>query len=126
MKNLFLSLLLCMGISAFISAQSDVVSRDTLKNDTIFIINNVNRPVEFSKAIGKYLYILNIIPDDLSPKLMKLQVISSISTEIDPKLIQVVNNKHLIFPLALLTEKYYTLYIKKGNATLVSKKLICR
>jgi hypothetical protein len=97
-----------------------------VKNDTIYIATDVNKPVEFSKAIGKYLYILNIVPEDIPEKSRNLQLISSNSNEIDVKLIQIVNNKHLIIPISVFTEKYYTLYIKKGGATITSKKLIIR
>ncbi len=97
-----------------------------VRNDTVYVVNDVNKPVEFSKAIGKYLLIQNIIPDDLPPNTRKLQIISSKSTEIDVKLVMVIEDKHILIPLELFTEKYYTLYIKKGNATLIGKKLIIR
>ena len=47
-----------------------------VENDTIYIVNDINRPVEFSKALGKFLYIKNIIPDDIPPKSRKLLIIS--------------------------------------------------
>jgi hypothetical protein len=46
--------------------------------------------------------------------------------EIDSKLIQIVDNRHIIIPLELFIEKYYTLYIKKGGTTIITKKLIIR
>lgn len=97
-----------------------------VRNDTIYVVNDVNKPVEFSKAIGKYLYILDVVPTDIPEKSRKILIISSNSNEIDMKLVQVVNNKHLIIPLELFIEKYYTLYIKKAGATIITKKLIIR
>lgn len=97
-----------------------------VKNDTIYVVNDVNKPVEFSKAIGKYLYILDVVPSDIPEKSRKILIISSNSNEIDMKLVQIVNNKHLIIPLELFTEKYYTLYIKRAGATIITKKLIIR
>lgn len=95
-------------------------------NDTIYLVNDVNKPIEFSKAIGKYVYIKDIIPADIPPKSRKITIVSSISNELDTKQIQVVDDKHLIIPLSLFADKYYTLYIWKGNATLLAKKLIIR
>ena len=121
MIRVFLSCLFLLGFSAMGFSQIGEV-----KNDTIYVKHDVNKPVEFSKAIGKYLYILDIIPDDIPPSSRKIEIISSKSAEIDPKLIQVINNKHILIPIELFLEKYYTLYIKKGNATILNKKLIIR
>ncbi len=121
MIKCFFTSLLAIMLSFMVYSQTGEV-----KNDTIYIATDVNKPVEFSKAIGKYLYILNIVPDDIPEKSRNLQLISSNSNEIDVKLIQIVNNKHLIIPISVFTEKYYTLYIKKGGATITSKKLIIR
>lgn len=95
-------------------------------NDTIYLVNDVNKPIEFSKAIGKYVYIKDIVPADIPPKSRKITIISSISNELDTKQVQVVDDKHLVIPLSLFAEKYYTLYIWKGNATILAKKLIIR
>lgn len=120
-KSKFDVLLIGFMLSTYCFSQIDQV-----KNDTIYVINDVNRPIEFSKALGKFLYIKNMIPDDIPPKSRKLLIISSIGTEVNTKLIQVIDNRHLIIPIQLFTEKYYTLYIGKGNATIIAKKLIIR
>jgi len=121
MKRLLMFVGFTISVVLTAGAQNGEVIRDTL-----FVVNDVNRPVEFSKAIGKYLYIKNIIPSDLPEKARKVQIISSISTELDMKLIQIFNNSDILVPLSLFTEKYYTLYIKKNNATILTKKLIIR
>lgn len=108
-------------LGGFLNAQIGQVVRDT-----IWLENDVNKPIEFSKATGKYVYIKNIIPSDIPPKSRKITIISSISNELDTKQVQVVEDKHIIMPLSLFTEKYYTLYIWKGNATILAKKLIIR
>jgi hypothetical protein len=95
-------------------------------NDTLWITPNETRPIEFSKALGKVIYIRNIIPADLNPKQRRIQIISSVANEIDEKLITVINNKDIVIALELFTDRYYTLYIKKSNATILSKKLIIR
>ncbi len=121
MKRIFLTCLLSVGaLSVGFSQIGQVV------NDTIYLVSDPNKPVEFSKAIGKYVYIKNIVPADIPVKSRKISIISSKSTEIDTKSIEVVDDKHLIIPLSLFTEKYYTLYIWKGNATLLAKKLIIK
>lgn len=95
-------------------------------NDTLYVNNEVNKPIEVSKAIGKYVYIANIVPEDLPEKVRKVQIISSKSTEIDTRKIQIVDNKHFVIPFELLTEKYYTIYFKKGQVEWSNKKLIVR
>lgn len=114
----FLGLVL---LSTTIQAQTSVV-----RNDTIYVTNDVNNPIEFSKSVGKVLYISNIIPDDIPAKSRKLQIISSKSTEINVKLLTVVNDKDIIIPLELFEERYYTLYIKKGDATKYTKRIIIK
>jgi hypothetical protein len=121
MKYVLLTLLIFSGLPLAGYTQTGEV-----RNDTIYVLNDVNKPVEFSKAIGKYLYIMDVIPADLPEKSRKLQLISSNSVEIDLKSIEVINNKHLIIPVHLFIEKYYTLYIKKGGATIVTKKIVIR
>jgi hypothetical protein len=121
MKYVLLTLLIFNALPFLGHGQTGEV-----RNDTIYILNDVNKPVEFSKAIGKYVYILDVIPADLPEKSRKLQLISSNSVEIDLKSIEVVNNKHIIIPVHLFIEKYYTLYIKKNGATIITKKIIIR
>lgn len=121
MKKIFLGIGICLGLSGLLHSQTGEV-----KNDTIYAVNDVNKPVEFSKAIGKFLYVKDLIPSDIPEKSRKLILISSNSVEIDPKLIQIVDNRHIIVPLELFIEKYYTLFIKKSGTTIVSKKLIVR
>src|SRR5688572_7727548 len=113
-------LILIGGNSQLIAQNGEVI------NDTLWYTPNETRPIEFSKALGKVIYIRNIIPDDLNPKLRKIQIISSVANEIDEKSIIVVNNKDIVIALELFTDRYYTLYIKKSNATIASKKLIIR
>jgi hypothetical protein len=108
------------GASRLMAQNGEVI------NDTLWYIPNETRPIEFSKALGKVIYIKNIIPADLNSKQRKIQIISSVANEIDEKLITVVNNKDIVIALELFTDRYYTLYIKKSNATIVSKKLIIR
>jgi len=95
-------------------------------NDTLWIIPSATKSIEFSKALGTTIYIKNIIPDDISAKQRRIQIISSTNKEIDEKKITVINNKDIVLPLIIFTERYYTLYIKKNNATVESKKLIIR
>lgn len=121
MKNLCLIAVFSLFLSGLGYSQTGEV-----KNDTIYILNDVNKPVEFSKAIGKFLYVKDVIPADIPEKSRKLILISSNSVEIDSKLIQIVDNRHIIIPLELFIEKYYTLYIKKGGTTIITKKLIIR
>lgn len=121
MKQIFLIVSLSLGIATACFAQTGEV-----KNDTIYFLNDVNKPIEFSKAIGKFLYIQNVVPPDLPAKSRNLFLISSNSKEIDPKLITVIDNLHILIPIHLFEDKYYTLYIKKGGATLITKKLIIR
>jgi hypothetical protein len=95
-------------------------------NDTLWITPVATRSIEFSRAFGKVVYIRNIIPDDLPAKQRRVQLISSMANEIDEKQIIVINNKDLAIPLELFVDRYYTLYIKKSNATILSKKVIIR
>src|SRR5688572_17058103 len=97
-----------------------------LINDTLWITPIATKPIEFSRAFGKVVYIRNIIPDDLPVKQRRIQLISSVANEIDEKKIIVINNKDIAISLELFTDRYYTLYIKKSNATIESKKVIIR
>jgi hypothetical protein len=120
MKKLLLLLsFICSG--TFMQAQ--II--DTINRDTIFVIPDVKNPIEISKGRHKYLYIRNIIPQDIPAKQLKIQVISSKSTELDIKQIQIVG-LDMIFPLSLFEEKFYNLYIKKGNDTYNSKRILIR
>lgn len=95
-------------------------------NDTLWIIPSATKPIEFSKALGKVLYIKNIVPVDIPAKQRRIQIISSLNKELDEKKIYVFNNTDIAISLDLFTDRYYTLYIKKNNATIESKKLIIR
>src|SRR5258705_9346421 len=99
--------LIVLGGGSHLAAQ-----QGELINDTLWVTPLANRPIEFSKALGKVVYIRDIIPADLPPKQRKIQLISSVSNEIDEKQIIVVNNKDIVISLELFTDRYYTLYIK--------------
>lgn len=97
----------------------------TSKNDTIFIQNDVNAAASFSKGDFKYLLLQNVIPTDIPTKDLKLELISSKSNVIDPKLFYNSGNDVFI-PLSLLEERYYTLYIKKGKSTEYLKRIVIK
>lgn len=113
--------MLVLGWSTHLNAQ-----QGELINDTLWITPIATKPIEFSRAFGKVVYIRNIIPADLPPKQRRIQLISSVANEIDEKQIIVFNNKDIAISLELFTDRYYTLYIKKSNATIESKKVIIR
>ncbi len=117
---LFILFLTLWGSELVYSQNGEVI------NDTLWITPSATKPIEFSKALGKVLYIRNIVPDDLPVKQRRIQIISSVANEIDEKLINVINNKDIAISLELFTDRYYTMYIKKNNATIESKKLIIR
>jgi hypothetical protein len=110
----------------FIIGNALSAQRDTLINDTLWIYPSATRPIEFSKAFGKVVCIKGIVPEDLNPKLRKIQFISSIANEIEEKKIMVINKTDIAVPFNLFTDRYYTLYIKKSNATIFNKKVIIR
>lgn len=110
-----------LGAYGLISAQNGEVI-----NDTLWIIPSATKPIEFSKALGKVLYIKNIVPGDIPAKQRRIQIISSLNKELDEKKIYVLNNTDIAISFDLFTDRYYTLYIKKNNATIDSKKLIIR
>ncbi len=95
------------------------------QHDTIFVMNDVNSAVMFNKGNHKYLYIQKVIPADIPIKELKLELISSKSTVIDPKYI-IHFNQDVCIPLEVLEEKFYTLYIKKGKATEYQKRIIIK
>lgn len=107
-----------MSITYALNAQSP-------QNDTIFIQNDVNSAVSFSKGNHKYLLIQNIIPADIPSKDLNMQLISSKSTEIDSKLFFTIGN-HILIPLSLFDEKFYTLYIKKGKISAYTKRIVIK
>lgn len=93
--------------------------------DTVFVMNDVNSAVMFNKGNHKYLYIQQVIPADIPIKELKLELISSKSTMIDPKYI-VRFNQDVCIPLEVLEEKFYTLYIKKGKITEAQKRIVIK
>jgi hypothetical protein len=95
------------------------------QQDTIFVMNDVNSAVMFNKGNHKYLYIQQVIPADIPIKELKLELISSKSTVIDPKYI-VLFNQDVCIPLEVLEEKFYTLYIKKGKITEYQKRIVIK
>jgi hypothetical protein len=111
---------------AFIMGNTVSAQRDTLINDTLWVFPSATRPIEFSKAFGKVVCIKGIVPEDLNPKLRRVQLISSVANEIEEKKIMVINKTDIAVPFNLLTDRYYTLYIKKSNATISNKKVIIR
>jgi len=95
------------------------------QRDTVFVMNDVNSAVMFNKGDYKYLYIQQVIPTDIPIKELKLELISSKSTVIDPKYI-VHFNQDVCIPLEVLEEKFYTLYIKKGKVTESQKRIVIK
>lgn len=110
-----------VALSSLLPAQTDY----SRSKDTIFVKVDMNNPIEFTKGNHKHLYIENIIPKDIPLKQMKIQVISSKSQEIDAKQIG-VEGLSLVMAVDLFEEKFYTLYIKKGDVTLYSKRILVR
>ncbi|MCX7743458.1 MAG: hypothetical protein N2167_02730 [Flavobacteriales bacterium] len=95
------------------------------QHDTIFVKNDVNSAVMFNKGDHKYLYIQQIIPIDIPIKELKLELISSKASVIDPKYIERFN-QDVCIPLDVLEEKFYTLYIKKGKMIEYQKRIIIK
>lgn len=95
------------------------------QHDTVFVMNDVNNAVMFNKGDHKYLYIWQVIPADIPIKELKLELISSKSTVIDPKYIVRIN-QDVCIPLDVLEEKFYTLYIKKGKVTESQKRIVIK
>src|SRR5687768_1841360 len=84
-----------------------VAQQGEVINDTLWITPLETRPIEFSRAFGKVVYIRNILPADLPAKQRRVQLISSIANEIDEKQIIVINNKDLAISLELFVDRYY-------------------
>jgi hypothetical protein len=95
------------------------------QQDTVFVMNDVNSAVMFNKGNHKYLYIQQIIPADIPVKELKLELVSSKSTVIDPKYIVRIN-QDVCIPLDALEEKFYTLYIKKGKIIEYQKRIVIK
>lgn len=95
------------------------------QQDTVFVMNDVNSAVMFNKGNHKYLYIQQIIPADIPEKELKLELVSSKSTVIDPKYIVRIN-QDVCIPLHALEEKFYTLYIKKGKIIEYQKRIVIK
>ncbi len=93
--------------------------------DTVFVKNDVNNAVTFNKGDYKYLYIQQIIPTDIPVKELKLELVSSKSTVIDPKYIVRIN-QDVCIPLHVLEERFYTLYIKKGKIIEYQKRIVIK
>lgn len=113
----FTVLLICIW-GLFLHAQQP-------QHDTVFVMNDVNSAMMFNKGDHKYLYIRQVIPADIPIKDLKLELISSKSTVIDPKYI-VRFNQDVCIPLEVLEEKFYTLYIKKGKITELQKRIVIK
>jgi|GEM_PF-3667075 len=120
-KRIFLLGSFCLlGYTVRVHAQAD-----TVNTDTVFVDFDVNRPVEFNKGRHKYLYLRNMIPDDIPAKELSIQVISSNSTELNVKKIT-IQGLDVIIPIYLFEEKYYSLHVKKGRETRVTKRILVR